>query len=144
MALYLEECDPTLAGGHPERRRDLGDRTVDGSDHGPSPQLVERLVEQAIEQCRALDDGLAIERAGSAASAATRSAASPRPRRCSSSFGPAFLRHGLSALLIVSRSAEAASPYQIDVTPGNTKIPRGADQTVKAKLLGLHRRAKPR
>ena len=56
-------------------------------------------------------------------------------------FGPAFLRSGMSALLIISRSAEAASPYKIDVTPGNTKIPRGADQTVKAKLLGLHRPA---
>ena len=41
-------------------------------------------------------------------------------------FGPAFLRSGLSALLIISRSAEAASPYKIEVTPGNTKIPRGA------------------
>ena len=45
----------------------------------------------------------------------------------------------MSALLIVSRSAEAASPYQIEVTPGNAKVPRGADQTVKAKLSGLHR-----
>ena len=53
--------------------------------------------------------------------------------------GPAFLRIGMSALLIISRSAEAASPYKIEVTPGNTKIPRGADQTVKAKLSGLHR-----
>ena len=52
-------------------------------------------------------------------------------------FGPAFLRHGLSALLIVSRSAEAASPYKIEVAPGNTKVPRGADQAVKAKLLGF-------
>ena len=51
--------------------------------------------------------------------------------------GPAFLRHGLSALLIISRSAEAASPYKIDVTPGDTRVPRGADQTVKAKLLGF-------
>ena len=52
-------------------------------------------------------------------------------------FGPAFLRSGMSALLIMYRSAEAASPYKIDVTPGNTKIPRGADQTVKAKLQGF-------
>ena len=51
--------------------------------------------------------------------------------------GPAFLRQGLSALLIISRSAEAASPYKIDVTPGNARVPRGADQTVKAKLQGF-------
>jgi hypothetical protein len=52
-------------------------------------------------------------------------------------FGPAFLRHGLSALLVISRSAEAASPYRIDVQPGNVKIPRGADQTVTATLDGF-------
>ena len=44
---------------------------------------------------------------------------------------------GMSALLVISRSAEAASPYKIEVTPGDTRIPRGADQSVKAKLLGF-------
>src|SRR5919108_184119 len=38
-------------------------------------------------------------------------------------FGPVYLRHGLSALLVISRSAEAASPYRIDVAPGNAKVP---------------------
>ncbi len=52
-------------------------------------------------------------------------------------FGPAYLRHGMSALLIVARSANDASPYRIDVEPGNAKIPRGGDQTVKAKLVGF-------
>ena len=51
--------------------------------------------------------------------------------------GPAFLRHGLSALLIVSRSAEAASPYKINVRPGNASVPRGSDQTVSATLVGF-------
>ncbi len=37
----------------------------------------------------------------------------------------------------VSRSAEAASPYKILVTPGDTRIPRGADQTVSATLEGF-------
>ena len=52
-------------------------------------------------------------------------------------FGPAYLRHGLSALLVISRSAEASSPYSIEVQPGNAKVPRGADQAVKAKLVGF-------
>ena len=58
----------------------------------------------------------------------TLAAVAARRGRCWSSFGPAFLRHGLSALLIVYRSAEASSPYSIEVTPGNTTVPRGADQ----------------
>ena len=109
---------------------------AEASELGPSPKLVERLVEQAIEKCRTLENGLVVERRGlrrqlfalaGVAAAATLIIA----------LGPAFLRHGMSALLIVYRSAEAASPYKIEVTPGNTKIPRGADQNVKAKLLGF-------
>src|SRR5438477_98229 len=49
----------------------------------------------------------------------------------------AYIRSGRSALLIVSRSAEAASPYKIEVTPGNTSVPRGGDQSVRAKLKGF-------
>src|SRR5258708_40162786 len=45
------------------------------------------------------------------------------------------MRHALSALLVVSRSVEAATPYRIEVTPGHTTIPRGADQPVTAKLI---------
>src|SRR6185503_1963011 len=52
--------------------------------------------------------------------------------------GPAFFRHALSAVLIVSQSAEAAAPYKISVTPGNISVPKGADQTVTAKLLGFN------
>ena len=51
--------------------------------------------------------------------------------------GPAYLRHALSALLIVSRSVEAAAPYRIEVTPGNATVPRGVDQTITAKLEGF-------
>jgi hypothetical protein len=51
--------------------------------------------------------------------------------------GPAFLRHALSALLVVSRSVEAAVPYRIDVSPGNATVPRGADQTITAALSGF-------
>ena len=47
-------------------------------------------------------------------------------------FGPSFLRHGISALLTPSSSVEAASPYQIDVFPGDVTVARGSDQVVGA------------
>ena len=47
------------------------------------------------------------------------------------------MRHALSALLVISRSVEAAAPYRIEVTPGHATIPRGADQAISAKLLGF-------
>src|SRR4030095_882709 len=51
--------------------------------------------------------------------------------------GPAYMRHALSALLVISRSVEAAAPYRIEVTPGDNTIPRGADQAIAAKLVGF-------
>ena len=63
--------------------------------------------------------------------------ASRLSRRCWSCSDPAFLRNGLSALLIVYRSTEASTPYRIEVTPGNTNVPRGSDQQIKAKLFGF-------
>src|SRR5206468_10850642 len=99
-------------------------------------KLVERIVEEAIEKCRAIDRGMAVERRHVRRHAVTLGAIVAAVALVIA-FGPAFLRHGISALLIVSRSAEAASPYHIEVTPGNAKIPRGADQSVTAKLLGF-------
>src|SRR5690606_15779668 len=51
--------------------------------------------------------------------------------------GPAYLRHAASALVMVSRSVEAAAPYRIEVNPGNATVPRGVDQTITAKLDGF-------
>ncbi|MGC4083941.1 MAG: hypothetical protein QM736_17990 [Vicinamibacterales bacterium] len=134
VALYLEEKDPTLQAAILSAIESIP--AVDSANRGPSPALVERLVNQAIEKCHALEDGLAVERRslrtqlfalGAIAAAAA----------LLITFGPAFLRSGMSALLIISRSAEAASPYKIDVTPGNARVPKGADQNVRAKLLGF-------
>ena len=58
-------------------------------------------------------------------------------RRRSSCSARAYMRHALSALLVISRSVEAAAPYSIEVTPGHTTIPRGADQPITAKLHGF-------
>src|SRR6476646_7441254 len=138
VALYLEEKDPTLEAAilSAIESSSLHQRENIDPNHLPSPHLVEKLVDQAIEKCRALENGLVIERAGlkrqmyALVGVAAVAAAII-------TFGPAFLRSGMSALLKFTSSAEAASPYKIDVSPGNTKVPRGADQSVKAKLLGF-------
>ena len=43
---------------------------------------------------------------------------------------------------MLSRSAEAASPYAIKVTPGDVEVPKGSDQTVdgEARRLPIERR----
>ncbi len=51
--------------------------------------------------------------------------------------GPAYLRHALSALVVLSRSVEAAVPYRIEVSPGNVNVPRGADQAITAEMHGF-------
>src|SRR5258705_9588687 len=41
------------------------------------------------------------------------------------------------AALLTFQSAAASTPYKIEVKPGNTKVPRGADQAVSARLIGF-------
>src|SRR5260221_12791844 len=130
--MYLEECDPTLQAAIIS----AVEATAGGGSEAHSPRLVDKLVEQAIEQCRALDHGRAIERSSVQRHAATL-AAIVAIAALAVALGPAYLRHGLSALLVFTRSAEASTPYSIQVTPGSTKVPRGADQAVKAKLVGF-------
>jgi hypothetical protein len=134
VAMYLEESNPQLEAAiisaiETSKLQESGDVNASAS-----PQLVEKLVQQAIDQCRAIDqrqsvDQVAFRRHAMALVAVGVAAAAIV------ALGPAYLRHGLSALLIISRSAEASSPYKID--PGQRQVPKGADQTVRAKLLGF-------
>ena len=132
VALYLEEHNPSLESAI----LSAVETTAGGPSAAHSPHLVEKLVQQAVEQSRAVEHGMAID--------------GRRLRTLGLTFGgavaalvlllvlgPAYLRHGLSALLVITRSAEAASPYKIEVTPGSAKVPRGGDQPVKAKLVGF-------
>ena len=132
VAMYLEECDPTLEA----RIMTAVEATANGGSPDHSPHLVERLVEQAIERCRALDHGDEVERA-SVRRHGVSLAAIAAITALVVALGPAYLRHGLSALLVIYRTAEASSPYRIDVTPGSAKVPRGADQAIRAKLIGF-------
>src|SRR5438445_7912364 len=131
VAMYLEECDPSLEA---EILSAVEASAADSPSH--SPALVDRLVALAVERCRTSEAARAVDRhavrghlwtIGSVLAAALLLLA----------FGPAYLRHGISALLVLSRSAEAASPYKIDVRPGSATVPRGSDQTVVARLVGF-------
>ena len=139
VALYLEEHEPSLES--------LLVSAVDISTAAPggrpaagplqsSPALARRLIEDAVEKCQA--------------TRADRGAEASHLRRYGALLagtalagaalfllGPAYLRQGVSALLLVSRSVEAASPYRIDVRPGNATVPRGSDQTIAARLVGF-------
>ncbi|MES1254267.1 MAG: DUF4175 family protein, partial [Acidobacteriota bacterium] len=132
VALYLEEHNPSLDTAVLSAVETTGRQAEDASH---SPRLTERLVEQAVAQSRGINHGLGID--GS------------RMRRhwlslgvCTGAlallvaFGPAYIRSGLSALL-VWRSAEASTPYRIAVQPGNARVPRGGDQSVRATLTGF-------
>jgi hypothetical protein len=131
VAMYLEECDPTLEAAIIS----AVEATSGGGSEAHSPRLVEKLVEQAIGQCRALDHGRTLERTSVQRHAGALAAVTAM-LALALAFGPSYLRHGVSALLTF-QSAAASSPYSIEVTPGNTKVPRGADQAVKAKLVGF-------
>ena len=129
VALYLEEHEPSL-------QAEIISAVEASRQPGQQSALVKRLVDSAIEKCRALEEGRRVERrplktyAGVVALVCVATFALI-------SFGPGYLRHALKALLLVSRSVEAAVPYRIEVTPGNVSVPKGADQAITAQLLGF-------
>jgi hypothetical protein len=129
VALYLEEHAPSLQA--------MVVTAVEAADRPSfSPALVRRLIEEALERCRAVEFGRHIETRAARAAAIGLGAALVATMLFVA-LGPAYLRQGLAALLFVSRSLEAASPYRIEVVPGDATVPRGADQTITARLVGL-------
>src|SRR5437763_6364265 len=131
VALYLEEHEPSLEAAIISAVE--AERTGLSAQ---SPVLVRKLVQTAIEKCRSIDHGRRVERdpvrrySGALGAVIAVAAAVFL-------LGPAYMRHALSALLVISRSVEAAAPYRIEVTPGHRTIPRGADQAITAKLIGF-------
>ena len=134
VALYLEEHEPSLQAEIISAIE--AGRLAQGSASPHSAALVQRLIESAIEKVRAIEDGRRVERLPVRKYAATLAAVAAAAAVLFT-FGPAYLRHALSALLVVSRDVEAAAPYRIEVTPGNASVPRGADQTITAHLSGF-------
>ena len=135
VALYLEEHDPSLQAAVlsalEETKR--GERT--GSPDY-SPALVEKLIQTAVEHCRVLDWGAAVEREKIRHSSRYLVVASAATI-LAFILGPSYLRDGASALLAPTGSVKAASPYHIDVFPGDVTIARGSDPTITARLLGV-------
>ena len=131
VALYLEEHEPTLQATLVS--------AVEANRQGTeslSIVLVQRLVEQALEACVSTDAVKHVEEAplrrwGVVLAGVTAGAI------VIVMLGPAFVRNALSAILLVQRSVEAATPYRIDVMPGNADVPKGADQTITAALTGF-------
>jgi uncharacterized protein DUF4175 len=132
VALYLEEHEPSLQAAIIS--------AVEAGRGGAGPafsaSLVRRLVQSAVEKCREIEDGRGVERRTVRRYGATLLAVGVAAIGLFV-LGPAYLRHALSALLVLSRDVEAAAPYRIEVTPGNATVPRGSDQTVTARLSGF-------
>ena len=135
VALYLEEHEPTLQAAVlsavEEARKGKRERAADHS-----PELVHRLIENAAERVREVDMGRSVEQNQLQRSSGMLLAAGLAAVLLFV-FGPAYLRHGLSALLTPMADVEASSPYQIEVLPGDATVARGADQTITARLLGF-------
>ena len=134
VVLYLEEHEPSLDAVVLSAISTSTERDGPATDY--SPALVRRLIELAAEKCRSIGAGQRVERQRLRQHTATLGALALGVLILIA-FGPAFLRHGASALFLISRSAEAASPYRIEVTPGNAVVPRGSDQTIRARLIGF-------
>ncbi|MCR4375507.1 MAG: hypothetical protein NUW22_11715, partial [Acidobacteria bacterium] len=130
VALYVEEHEPSL-----EASILSAVETVETAGSSASPALVEKLVEQAIEQCRTLNASRTIGQKARRRFA-TAIVAVVLALTAAFTLGPESLRQGLSALLVII-PAEAASPYAIEVLPGNVTAPRGSDQNVKARLVNF-------
>ena len=132
VALYLEEHEPSLQAAIISAVE--AGRLQGGLAYSAS--LVGRLVQSAVEKCREIEGGRGVERQAVRRYGAILMAMGVAAIALFV-LGPAYLRHALSALLIVSGDVEAAAPYRIEVTPGNATVPKGADQTITARLSGF-------
>jgi hypothetical protein len=137
VARYMEEHDPSLKEAIStavEVGRPL-EGVVDGRQF-LSPRLIDRLVQQTVERCENIDYGHAIEQDALKRSSAVLFGVAVAGM-IAVLLSPGFLRYGASLLLNPLRSAQAASPYAIQVQPGNADVARGADQLVTAELSGF-------
>jgi hypothetical protein len=135
VALYIEEHEPSLQAAILSAV-DAGATSADVARPGVPQVIVDRMIAQAVDKCRESEavrgvGRLAVRRntlvLGTLAAVVALLLA----------VGPEFFRQGASALLVLSRDAQAASPYAIRVEPGDVTIPKGADQIVRAQLSGF-------
>ena len=134
IALYLEEHHPTLEASLLSAVD--ASSTASTDDTQRSQRLVSRLVDEAIERCEMVDAARAADRGPLRAYAGALALATMLAGLVLL-FGPNYLRQGVQALLQLSQSLQAASPYSIDVLPGDARLARGADEAITARLSGF-------
>src|SRR6185295_7772570 len=134
VALYVEEHDKTLQAAILSAVE--AQAAVKAGTNEVPAIIIEKLVEQAVEKVRAMDGGKAVGRKALRGYSVVLTASTAIATLLLIA-GPEFLRQGASALLVLSKSAEAASPYAITVKPGDVEVPKGSDQTITAKLAGF-------
>ena len=131
VALYFQEHEPSL--------KSIILAAVDAEQSrlpNTSPQLVSRLVQQALDACESVGFGHAVEQ--------------QKLRQATLKLGlallviiglsvapPEFLRSSATALLMPWTNASQYSPYRIELTPGNIEIARGSDQLISARIAGF-------
>ncbi len=134
VALYIEEREPSLQASlisaiDSQEDRDAGSASL-------SPALAEKLVQSAADRCRDIHFGREIDH-----SALRRSSGGLAGVAAAGMLllvaNPAFVRHGAPFLLFPWSGTSSENPYVIDVLPGDTLVPRGADLRVNAQLLGF-------
>ena len=133
VALYVEEFDPSLQASLLSAV-EVGEGAESMAD--VPPVIIERLVQQAVDKCQSLDGGKAVGQKDVRRSAMALTAMAAATLLLLV-VGPEFLRQGASALLVLTTSAKEASPYTIQVTPGNATVPKGSDQLISANLAGF-------
>ncbi len=130
VALYLEEHEPSLQS-----------RLLTAVDSVRSGRLADsdlsrEVVRTAVERCRRIDYGRGIERRSMRRSAGmVGGLALIVPLLFLT--GPAFLRHGVSALFFPVRAAESVNPYSVTIEPGDTVISRNSDLMISAAAHGF-------
>ncbi len=130
VALYLEEHEPTLDSTILSAM-EASERPGDWS-----PELIRRLIENAIDRVHEIREGERIESESMRRYLLVATAVGVGAIALFT-FGPAYFRHALSAIFVISRDVEAAAPYRIDVKPGDATVAKGADQMISATLSGF-------
>ncbi|NIR46171.1 MAG: DUF4175 family protein [Gemmatimonadetes bacterium] len=133
IALYLEEHEPSLEM-HFTSAVEFAEREEEASE-AYSRKMVERLVENAVERCSAIDGGRQVERPALARSSGWL-AGSAFAALAVLLLSPPFVRHSTPFLVPWGRTA-AESPYSIQVEPGNARVARGSELKVQARLVNF-------
>ncbi|UCG86331.1 MAG: DUF4175 family protein [Gemmatimonadota bacterium] len=136
VALYLEEHEPSLHG-YVLSGVQFGDDAEKLERAGHSPELVRRMLRQAIERCVAVEEGNRVERKGLATSSGFLAGATVAGMAFVL-LSPGFLEHSAPFLLTPWNEAATTNPYSITVVPGNVTVARGADLRITAILQNFN------